>query len=253
MKRRVALAMLAFLCTAGAVLEFARPAPVKAQGGASTPSPAARLASGSTLFQAGCASCHGLDARGVAGQGPSLRGVGSRAADFYLSTGRMPLANPHDPPVRTKPAYARTEIAALVAYVGSFGGPGVPAVDPAAGRQSLGLKAFTTNCAGCHQVVAQGGIVTGAVAPSLQQSTPAQVAEAIRIGPYLMPAFTERQIDQKTVNDIARYVVSTRHPADKGGWGIGHIGPVPEGMVAWLLAAVALLLVARLIGDRTPT
>jgi ubiquinol-cytochrome c reductase cytochrome c subunit len=48
-----------------------------------------------------------------------------------------------------------------------------------------------------------------------------------------------------------RYVLSTRHPDDKGGWGIGNIGPIPEGMVTWFIAIAAFLVVARLIGDRT--
>jgi len=48
-------------------------------------------------------------------------------------------------------------------------------------------------------------------------------------------------------------VLSTRHPPDRGGWGIGNIGPIPEGMVAWLLAGAALLIIARLLGERRPT
>ena len=60
-----------------------------------------------------------------------LRGAGAAAADFYLSTGRMPLADPTDEPERTRPAYPRADIEALVAFVGSFGGPGIPRVDPA--------------------------------------------------------------------------------------------------------------------------
>jgi ubiquinol-cytochrome c reductase cytochrome c subunit len=47
-------------------------------------------------------------------------------------------------------------------------------------------------------------------------------------------------------------VQSIKHPEDRGGWGIGRIGPIPEGMVAWLLAAAALLLIARLLGERIP-
>jgi hypothetical protein len=34
--------------------------------------------------------------------------------------------------------------------------------------------------------------------------------------------------------------------------GIGHIGPIPEGMIAWFLAIAGLLLVARLIQEREP-
>jgi ubiquinol-cytochrome c reductase cytochrome c subunit len=75
------------------------------------------------------------------------------------------------------------------------------------------------------------------------------VAEALAVGPYVMPTFP--QLSQSDVDSLARYVTYTRNPEDIGGWSIGHIGPIPEGMVAWLLAGVALLLVIRLIGERT--
>jgi ubiquinol-cytochrome c reductase cytochrome c subunit len=182
--------------------------------------------------------------------GPSLRGAGAAAADFYLSTGRMPLADPTDQPERTQPAYPRADIDALVAFVGSFGGPGIPRVDPARGDLAKGMATFTEHCAGCHQVVGRGGIVTGASVPALDDATPTQVAEAARIGPYLMPKFSERQIDPATMNAVARYVQSIRSPDDRGGWGIGNLGPVPEGMVTWFLAMAVLLGVARVIGER---
>ncbi len=213
---------------------------------------ATALAQGRGLFVAGCSYCHGFDATGVAGRAPSLIGVGAQAADFYLSTGRMPLASPHAYPERSKPAYARGAIDALVTYVASLGGPPIPAVDPAAGNLSDGERAFALDCAGCHQIIARGGIVTGSVAPSLQDATPTQIGEAVRVGPYLMPHFSTGEIDARTLNSIARYILYTRHPADRGGWGIGHIGPIPEGMVAWLFALASLLLVARVIGERTP-
>jgi ubiquinol-cytochrome c reductase cytochrome c subunit len=47
-------------------------------------------------------------------------------------------------------------------------------------------------------------------------------------------------------------VQSIRHPDNRGGWGIGNLGPVPEGMVTWFLAMAALLAVARLIGEPAP-
>jgi ubiquinol-cytochrome c reductase cytochrome c subunit len=247
--RRLLIA-LALLCAAMAVWTAAaggqRPTPKPVDAGSV-------LLRGRTLFAEGCASCHGEDLRGIPGMAPTLRGAGAAAADFYLSTGRMPLANPTDEPTRNPPAYGKADIAALVAYVGSFGGPGIPRVDPSQGSLPRGLEQFTERCAGCHQVVAKGGIVTGAAVPALRQATAQQLAEAVRIGPYLMPKFTERQVDQRTLNDIAAYVQSVKHPDDRGGWGIGNIGPIPEGMVAWLLAAVVLLGVARVIGERAPS
>jgi ubiquinol-cytochrome c reductase cytochrome c subunit len=263
-RARAIMLVLAVVCGAGAVYGFAV-GPAGAQKGTSvSPTPAPppasagqrqQIARGRALFLDGCSSCHGNDAKGKQNIAPSLVGAGSAAADFYLSTGRMPLANPTDQPTRADPAYNRQDIDALDAYVGSLGrGPSIPHVNPAMGSISAGLSAFTLHCAGCHQVGGSGGIVTGAIAPALNSKdvTPTQIAEAIRVGPYLMPNFNANQISDKDIDDIARYLRSTPHPDDAGGWGIGHIGPIPEGMIAWFLAIASLLLVARLIGEREP-
>src|ERR1700675_870170 len=89
----------------------------------------ARVSRGHELFLTSCSSCHGADGAGT-GQGPTLIGVGAAAADFQLTTGRMPLANPKGQPVRKPRAFTRREIDALVAYVASLGaGPPIPKVD----------------------------------------------------------------------------------------------------------------------------
>ncbi len=215
--------------------------------------PGAAAQTGRQLFLEGCASCHGMDAHGVRGRGPDLHGAGAAAADFYLRTGRMPLAEPRDQPLRSKPLYKGAELDALVRYVGSLGGPPVPAPpQPQAGSLAEGFRLFTDHCAGCHQVVAEGGVVTGAVAPSLRDATPVQIAEAVRVGPYVMPSFPESQISAAQLDSIVAYLQLARHPVDRGGWGLRHLGPVPEGLVAWLLAGSVLLLVARAIGERRP-
>ena len=123
-------------------------------------------------------------------------------------------------------------------------------MQPRRGSLARGQQLFALDCAGCHTIQGQGGIVTGAIAPSLGPATPTQLAEAIRIGPYVMPRFSSGELSDSDVDSIARYVQSTNHPEDRGGWGIGRIGPIPEGMVAWLLAIFALLLIVRLIGER---
>ena len=208
------------------------------------------IAQGYNLYEAGCSSCHGIALEGAPGVAPALRGVGPGPVDFYLSTGRMPLEQPRAEPQRAAPLYSRAQIEAIIAYVSSFGGPPAPSVDPASGNLALGLHEFTLHCAGCHQIVARGGLTLGAVVPDLQQATPLEIAEAVRMGPYLMPHFDAKEIDQHRLDSIARYVLWTRHPDDAGGWGIYNIGPIPEGIVAWFIAVVALLIVARLIGER---
>lgn len=205
---------------------------------------------GYTLYQASCASCHGMALEGTQGVAPSLRGVGPGPVDFYLSTGRMPLDQPRAQPMRGAPAFNRTKIDALIAYVSSFGGPAAPTADPARGDLALGFHDFTLDCAGCHQIVARGGITVNAQIPDLEEATPGEIAEAVRMGPYLMPHFDTKQIDQHQLDSIARYVLWTRQPANLGGWGIYNIGPIPEGIVAWFIGLAALVIVARLIGER---
>jgi len=234
--RRAAHTLVALLCAAAAAAIWASPPEATAQR------------TGRALYTSACSACHGPDARGVAGKGPSLVGAGAAAADFYLETGRMPLSDPSAEPVRGEPAFTRAERRALTDYIAALGGPPVPTVHPGDARE--GFKAFRDRCAGCHSITARGGVAPPGAAPALQQATATQIAEAVRVGPYLMPRFDERQIDDAQLDSIVAYVLAQRHPDDRGGWGIGNIGPIPEGLVAWLLAGTALLIVVRLIGER---
>jgi quinol---cytochrome-c reductase cytochrome c subunit len=204
---------------------------------------------GRELYLTGCQSCHGFDARGIQGTAPSLHGVGAASADFYLSTGRMPLDEPKSQPDRTEPAYDRKSLDDLIAYIGSLGpGPAIPQVDVARASVSEGQRLFTENCAACHQIVGRGGVIAGAFVPTLLEATPRQVFEAARIGPYVMPRFSQAQLSDRDLTSIARYVQYAQHPENPGGWALFNVGPVPEGMVAWLIGLLALLLVIRMLG-----
>ena len=86
--------------------------------------------------------------------------------------------------------------------------------------------------------------------PPLDKATPVQVAQAVRVGPYVMPRFSERDISNPELDSIIAYVEYTKNPDDRGGWGIGHLGPFPEGMVTWLIAAVALVATCVGLGRR---
>jgi len=218
---------------------------------------------GYQLYAGNCSSCHGSGGEGIptpqpargAGDitaaGPPLRGLGALAADFYLRTGYMPLANPHVQPWRSRVLFTDAEIRALVAYVASLGnGPPVPTPHPERGNVAAGLQLFTDHCAGCHQVVAAGGMAPGARVPPLVHATARQVAEAVRVGPYVMPRFTKHQISDAQLDSLIAYVQYAKHPQDSGGWSLGHLGPIPEGMVAWLIAGAVLVATCMLIGTR---
>jgi ubiquinol-cytochrome c reductase cytochrome c subunit len=221
------------------------------------------------LYGEYCLGCHGGNAAGrydepssatgagpgreqgqQGGIGPSLHGVGALAADFYLRTGYMPLLHIGLQPRRQQVFLGNHEIKALVAYIATFGGPPIPTPRPGLGNISQGQALFAEHCAGCHQVVARGGYVTGALPPALLEATPRQVAEAVRIGPYVMPKFSQRSLSDRQLDSIVRYVEFTKKPTRPGGWGLGYIGPVPEGLVTWFLAIPALLVLCLLLGRR---
>jgi len=221
------------------------------------------------LYGEYCLACHGGNAAGRANQpsnstgagpgraqgqqggiAPSLQGVGALAADFYLRTGYMPLRRIGLQPRRKLVFFSDHQIRALTAYIASFGGPAIPRPRPELGSLSKGLALFTEHCAGCHQVVAQGGLVTGAVPPALVQATPLEVAEAVRIGPYVMPKFSRRTISDRQLDSIVRYVQFAKRPYRPGGWGLGFLGPVPEGLVTWFVALPLLIGLCLLLGKR---
>jgi len=114
---------------------------------------------------------------------------------------------------------------------------------------SDGRRLFTEHCAGCHQAVGKGGVVTGAKVPPLTDATARQIAQAVRIGPFVMPRFPASQISEDELSSIIRYVESVKSPDDRGGSGIGHIGPVSEGLVTWI-AIAALVALTLVIGAR---
>ena len=203
------------------------------------------------LFGQYCVSCHGVGVQRQNRLAPSLQGVGALAADFYLRTGYMPLQHVGTQPHRKRVFFDERQLQGLIAYVASLGpGPKVPKPHPERGSLSEGMHLFADNCAGCHQIAAEGGYVTGAVPPPLKEATPTQIAEAIRIGPYVMPRFSTKVLSSSQVNSIVRYVEYAKHPDDRGGWAIGHLGPIPEGLVTWFLGMMVLVGFCIVIGRR---
>lgn len=208
---------------------------------------------GRQLFLQGCSTCHGINAEGGS-QGPSLIGVGAAAAQFQLGTGRMPLAAPGVEAERKSPRYSQPLIDQLSAYIASLApGPEVPTVDITKGDLARGGELFRLNCAQCHNFAGAGGALTGgAFAPPLDPATPQQIGEAVRTGPENMPVFGPQQISGQQLNDIAAYAkYIANNPDNRGGNGLGHIGPVPEGLVIWTLGIGAVLAATLWIGSRT--
>lgn len=209
-----------------------------------------RYAAGRLLYQSSCASCHGQQGTGSF-RGPTLIGVGAASTDFQLTTGRMPVDEERASPSRGAPAFIPDDIDALVDYVSALGagqGPDIPTVRP--GNLAEGRELYLLNCAACHSASGSGyAQVGGRVAPSVLYADPIQVAEAIRVGPNLMPRFPDSVFDQQQLNALATYVQDLQRQDGPGGADLGRIGPVTETLAGFAGLAL-LLLVIRLIGKR---
>jgi ubiquinol-cytochrome c reductase cytochrome c subunit len=218
------------------------------------PLPRSFIAPGQALFAANCASCHGGDASGT-DRAPNLLSLGAGTVDFWVSTGRMPLADSSIQATTKPPRFNKLQSLEISAYVQSLapGGVKVPAVNLSNANVGKGAELFTLNCAACHTITGAGdALANGAYAPTLHYASSRQIVEAIRSGPGNMPHFGPGNISNAEMRDITAYVHSyIQHPVNRGGFGLGGIGPVGEGFVGLLIGVGALMLVCFWIGDRT--
>jgi ubiquinol-cytochrome c reductase cytochrome c subunit len=224
---------------------------------ANASSPAAsstQIDQGRRLFVANCSTCHGLEAQGT-NTGPSLIGVGAAAVYFQVSTGRMPLKEIEAEAPRKPPVLNREQTLAIAAYIQSLGGgPTIPSpeqVSTQGAHAGLGQQLFTENCSQCHNFVGAGGALTyGKYAPALTASTPTQIYTAMQTGPEAMPVFNDTTITPSEKRDIIAYITQTRGEPNPGGFSLGRVGPVTEGLVAWIGGIGGLILVAMWITAR---
>ncbi|MHC0431081.1 cytochrome bc1 complex diheme cytochrome c subunit [Streptomyces sp. O3] len=213
---------------------------------------------GKKLYSVGCSSCHGANGQGGS-DGPSLVGVGSAAVDFQVGTGRMPAATSQGAQVpRKKKIYSQAEIDQLAAYIASLGaGPSVPKADqysPEGADIGKGGELFRNNCAQCHNFTGEGGALTeGKYAPPLGDVEPKHIYEAMQTGPQNMPSFPDTTMPEKAKKDIIAYLdaVNGEETPNPGGLSLGGLGPVSEGLFAWVFGLGSLVTVAVWVAART--
>lgn len=198
---------------------------------------AEEIALGKKLFLSNCSSCHGKNAEGTA-NAPSLIGVGEASVDFQVSTGRMPGAA-SGPQLEVKPVqFTEEQTSAMAAYIGSLAdGPSIPdaAYLQANGNPTVGGELFRINCAMCHNAGGAGGALTeGKYAPNLMKSSAKTIYEAMVTGPQNMPVFNDANITPEEKNDIITYLTYLQNNRSVGGEELGNLGPVVEGLLAWL-------------------
>jgi ubiquinol-cytochrome c reductase cytochrome c subunit len=235
------VALLAIGAIVAAVAHAQPPAGVVHQPGGSEQE-LMRLGAG--LFAANCASCHGLQAEGTE-DAPTLIGVGAASVDFQVGTGRMPMAA-SGPQAEQKPVqFTEEQIAALATWVASLGpGPAIPDERYLQGDGDLavGAELFRINCAMCHNVAGAGGALTeGKYAPALYNTTPLNMYAAMVTGPQNMPVFNDMTLTTEEKRDIISYLLFLQDTQSPGGFTLGSLGPVSEGLFIWIFGIGSLI------------
>jgi ubiquinol-cytochrome c reductase cytochrome c subunit len=201
---------------------------------------------GKKLFQANCATCHGLDLQGST-TGPSLYGVGELAVEFQVATGRMPL-QASAPQAPQKPVqFTEEQILAMASYVQSMApGPTYPDEETldGGGDVARGAELFRINCAMCHNVAAAGGALTeGKYAPGLGTTSALHMYAAMVTGPQNMPVFNDLNLTTEDKRDIISSLLFLQENESPGGFTLGSLGPVSEGLFIWIFGIGGLIAV----------
>ncbi len=253
----VLLLLLGLLLTGTAYAALA-PKPAQAAG---TVSSAEDVDQGKRLFAANCATCHGLNAEGKKSGtgdqivGPALAGVGAAAVDFQMGTGRMPMAAPGVQAGRNHVLFTEEQISQIGSYIASLGaGPSVPTeedYDYTKGNPAKGQQIFSVNCAMCHNSAGAGGALTrGKYAPRLMDVEPVHIYEAMETGPQSMPVFSDANLDAAAKRDVIAYLKNIEDSPTPGGLRLGGLGPVPEGLFAWVFGLGILVGCAVWLGKK---
>jgi ubiquinol-cytochrome c reductase cytochrome c subunit len=209
----------------------------------------ASIEEGKQIFLKGCSSCHGLNAEGGS-IAPSLIGTGAASVDFQVGTGRMPMADMSTQAMRKAPVYKEEEVAALAVYVASLApGPAIPEESALNyerdGNSAQGGELFRNNCAMCHNFAGQGGALSqGKYAPTLMGVEPKHIYEAMVTGPQSMPVFSDKTITPEEKLSLIKWIKAAEAEPNLGGATMGRIGPVTEGLVAWILGLGLLIGIA---------
>ncbi|MBE4720174.1 cytochrome c [Pseudarthrobacter sp. AB1] len=247
----IALLLMGLLVTGGL---YAVATTVNEAKASTTSFSANDTAEGEKLFEANCATCHGMGASGSQ-DGPALVGVGAAAVDFQVGTGRMPMQM-NGPQAYKKPAqFNDDQTHQLSAYVASLGaGPAIPEEHllDEQGDAAKGGELFRVNCAMCHNAAAAGGALTrGKFAPALADVSGKHIYEAMVTGPQNMPVFSDTNVTPEGKRDIVTFLKQIEANGSPGGADLGALGPVSEGLFAWIAGLGVIIAFTIWLTSRT--
>jgi len=201
------------------------------------------VARGAAIYQQSCAQCHG--AQGGGSQiAPSLLEIPSTYIDLVLRTNRMPpgdLSPDTGGDTKGDLDLSRQDRLAVVVFTEDvFGLEGeIPEVPE--GDATRGLLVWGTHCAACHGAAGQGGVAGGgAFTPRVAGLDPVTIAEAVRVGPFEMPRFSQSVLGAEDIGHVAAFL---EYVEEEPGSPVGltETNPVYLAGLAGLLSLVVLL------------
>ena len=198
---------------------------------AAAASPAPAPGSGASLYAADCSGCHGDHGQGLTGPSQQADAFPGLVAGMVVRGGiQMPAFRQlTSAQVAAVSDFVATQIAAPVARTATVADGGV---------------LFRLYCSGCHGSTGRGGAVSqGRNPPSLADYPAAEALAAMIIGRSNMPVFAGTTLDARQQAAVALYVQELQKPPSPGGWGLGYLGPVTEGL-AGFFGLCALLVAA---------
>jgi ubiquinol-cytochrome c reductase iron-sulfur subunit len=216
----------ATLASSASPTTTATPATVVSPGS----TPAVSGSPGAALYAANCSGCHGDHGQGLIGPSQQADAFPGLVAGMVVRGGIQMPAFPQFTPAQVAAVsnFVATQIAAPAARGATVADGGV---------------LFRLYCSGCHSSTGRGGAVSqGRNPPSLADYPAAEALAAMIIGRSNMPVFAGTTFDVRQQAAVALYVETLQAPPSPGGWGLGYLGPVTEGLAAFF--GLCALLVA---------
>jgi ubiquinol-cytochrome c reductase cytochrome c subunit len=104
----------------------------------------------------------------------------------------------------------------------------------------------------CHNAVGAGGALTeGKFAPQLGGVIAKHVYEAMITGPQNMPVFNDANLTPEDKKDIITFLQYVEENDSVGGFELGSIGPVAEGLFVWIFGLGFIIAITVWLGAKS--
>jgi ubiquinol-cytochrome c reductase cytochrome c subunit len=188
------------------------------------------------IYQEDCLPCHGSDGEG-SDIAPSLKAAGfSALVEPKVSEGGGGM-----------PVFADLLDEQQIQAVSDYVAQNIADPNTHDATDGEGSGVWRLYCTPCHGSTGRGGALTSSVnAPTLGADSGADALIDMLEGPGEMPVLAGNALTNRQQAAVALYLQDViAQPPSPGGWGLGYLGPVPEGFFALFLGLGGLVVFAR--------